>query len=502
LNVRPPRFLIALILGGLSLLGVFVAGARPAFADEPPANSKRAEARARFDRGLALLKEHDDAGALAEFKLTYDLAPAQQTLLMIGVLSANLNRPVEAVKTLDSVLANPGTLTAQQMAIARQRRDEQALKVGYLHVVTSAPATIQIDGVDVATTPIDRTIAVAAGTRLVAAVCSGYLPTRKEVAIAGGVTSELAFTLVPSELRAAHLLVRTSLVDADVVVDGERVARTPLPGSITIQPGDRLVELRRAGYSIASSKVTLGDGATAEVALAPVELTGAAVVRGTLILDASEPEVEVVVDGGARGVYRAPIALPAGRHLVSVVRGGFAANERVIDVPENTETRLQVTLTPTPETRDAYVAHARLVRRWGWIATAGGVAIAAAGGIATARLLPELNQAKRDRDALYATFNPGGHCNIDGGNFQMPECDPQLQTDNNLADSRAIKFDISIAVAGIGAAAVLTGVYLLLTGDDPTRYDTPASEDSAHPLLGFSANLGDHGGRVTLGGCF
>lgn len=487
-----------MILGGLSLLGLFVAGARPAFAEEPPANSKRAEARARFDRGMALLKEHDDAGALAEFKLTYELAPAQQTLLMIGVLSANLNRPVEAVKTLDSVLADPGTLTAQQIGIAHQRRNEQAAKVGYLHVVTSAPATIQIDGVDVTTTPIEHPIAVAAGTRLVAALGSGYLPTRKEVAIAGGVTSELTFTLVPSELRAAHLVVSTRLVDADVVVDGVRVARTPLPGSITIEPGDRLVELRRPGYSVASSKVMLGDGATAEVALAPTELTGADVVRGALAIEASEPEVEVVVDGGARGVYRAPLALPAGRHLVSVVRGGFVPSERVVEVPENADARLRVTLTPTPETRATYVTHARSVRRWGWIATAGGVAMAAAGGIAAAILAPEWTQAKRDRDALYATLIPGagGMCDPMLGN----NCDKKLQAANDLAESRAIKLDVGVAVAGVGVAAALTGVYLLLTGDDPTRYDTPASD--AHPLLGFSASLRDHGGGVTLGGRF
>ena len=83
----------------------------------------------------------------------------------------------------------------------------------------------------------------------------------------------------------------------------------------------------------------------------------------------------------------------------------------------------------------------------------------------------------------------------------MPECDPKLQTDNNLVDSRAIKLDIGVAVAGVGVAAALTGVYLLLTGDDPARYDRPTSEEAAHPLLGFSA-LDSHGGVVTLVGRF
>jgi hypothetical protein len=63
-------------------------------------------------------------------------------------------------------------------------------------VVTSAPAVIQIDGVDVSSTPTDKPIAVAAGTRLVAALSSGYLPSRKEITIAGGITSELTFELI------------------------------------------------------------------------------------------------------------------------------------------------------------------------------------------------------------------------------------------------------------------------------------------------------------------
>jgi hypothetical protein len=192
---RPPfHFVVAAALFGA--LGALPIGQRVVFAGTAVADPKRVEARARFDRAMALLKEHDDAGALAEFQLAYKLVPASQTLLNIGVLSANLNRPVEAVKALDAVLADPGPLSSQQLRLARKRRDEQARKVGFLHVVTSAPATIQIDGVDVAGTPTDKPIAVAAGARLVAALGGGYLPSRKKITIAGGITSEITFDLV------------------------------------------------------------------------------------------------------------------------------------------------------------------------------------------------------------------------------------------------------------------------------------------------------------------
>jgi PEGA domain len=492
--LKPARSALLLSMA-LVACGALATAPRAAAADEGAASPKRAEARARFDRGTALLKEHDEAGALAEFQATYDLLPAPQTLLMIGVLSGALNRPVEAVKALDRVLAEPGPLSAQQLAIARARREEQALKVGLLHVVANVNnATIQLDGVDVGVTPFDQPIAVAVGTRLVAALGSGYLPTRKEVTIAGGVTSELSFELVPSERRAAHLFVHTSLVDADVVVDGERVARTPLVGSITVGPGDRLVELRRPGYGTVSSKVSLGDGATAELTFAPVEAAGAEVVRGTLALDATEPESELTVDGAARGVYRAPVALPAGRHLVRVVHGGFVPSERVLQIPENAESRMHVTLVPTPETRDAYVTHARAVRRWGWIATASGVVIAGAGTAALVALLPKFNQAKRDRDALFATFSPGGECDSTNPRRPSIECNKDLKDANDLADSRATPVNLAAVVTGVGAAALVTGVVLLVTGNDPARYDTPVAADA--PLFGFAADPSGRAGGV------
>jgi PEGA domain len=494
------RFLVTALSTGLVALVALAGAPRAARADEPAADPKRAEARARFDRGMALLKEHDDAGALAEFQLAHDLVPAPQTLLMIGVLDATLNRPVEAVRILDRVIGDPGTLSPQQLAAAQKHRDEEARKVGTLTVTTSAPAMIEIDGVDAAKTPTDKPIPVAAGPHLVAALATGYLPTRREITIAGGVTSALAFELVPSEQRAAHLFVRTNLVDADVVVDGERVARTPLPGSITIQPGNRLVELRRAGYGTASSKVTLGDGATAELSFAPAEVAGGDVRRGTLSLDASEPEAELVVDGASRGVYRAPVPLPAGRHLVRVVRGGFLPSERILAIPENADARARVTLTPTPETRDAYVAHARAVRKWGWIAAAGGVALGAAGGIYAATLAPKLDRARQDRDALYATFTPGGACDSAGPNKLA--CEAQLNAANDLADARALKVNVGVAVAGVGLAAALTGAYLLLTGDDPARYDVPSSEGAATPQLGFTPAVDGRGGVFAFAGRF
>ena len=107
---------------------------------------------------------------------------------------------------------------------------------------------------------------IAAGTRLVAALSAGYLPARREITVAGETAQRLELDLTPSELRLAHLAIHTAVPDAEVLVDGQRVGRTPLPGSITVPPGRRVVELRRPGYRSERREVAVDDGATGELA--------------------------------------------------------------------------------------------------------------------------------------------------------------------------------------------------------------------------------------------
>src|SRR6185295_6756559 len=61
------------------------------------------------------------------------------------------------------------------------------------------PAAIEVDGIEVARAPLARTLHVARGNHVVAAVTSGYRPLRRPIDIAGGETQMLSFDLVPTE---------------------------------------------------------------------------------------------------------------------------------------------------------------------------------------------------------------------------------------------------------------------------------------------------------------
>src|SRR5688500_16397945 len=189
---------------------------------------RRAEAAERFDRGLKLFNDGDNAAALAEFKRANELVPNRLVLFNIGLVYAAMKRPVDATQTLDRVLADPGPLSAERLTVARATRDEQAKRVGFLELTTNVPAVVEVDGVETAKTPLQGPLPVASGTRIASVVAAGHLPVRKEVTVAGAARVPLALQLQPSDTRLAQLVIRTSLPGVDVFIDGELAGRTPL----------------------------------------------------------------------------------------------------------------------------------------------------------------------------------------------------------------------------------------------------------------------------------
>src|SRR3954467_1999081 len=81
-------------------------------AAEPDATAK-ADAAKRFDRGLTLFDEGDNAGALAEFKQVYATLPNPAVLYNIGLVYAAMFRPVDAVDALKQVVNDSRLSPAQ-----------------------------------------------------------------------------------------------------------------------------------------------------------------------------------------------------------------------------------------------------------------------------------------------------------------------------------------------------------------------------------------------------
>jgi hypothetical protein len=494
----------------LALSTTLLAGVLPSAALAQPSEaseSGRRDARERFDRGLKLFNDGDNPGALAEFKRAYELIPNPLVLYNIGLVYAAMGRPVEAVDALDKVLASTGVLTGERLTRAKQTRDEQALRVGKLSIITNVPAAIEIDNVEVGQTPLAAPLLVAGGVHVVGVVASGYAPMRKEVTLAGGTTAEVKLDLIEMQGRVAHVTVKTHLPGAEVVIDGQSVGKTPVPESITVPPGSHAIELRRAGYLSARQDLVLGDGASGEVTLEPEEdraLLGT--LGGTLAVESSESDPVVTVDGKPRGVYPAGgLHLAAGPHQVLLERGGFLAVERVITVDAGRSTRVAVIFDPTPETRAAYLSKTSSQRAWALVAGIGGLVLA---GGSVGFLVWNGQQRKTAHDDFdvaesdVANPVPNTVCDTHSQAGNPAACNaPVLDAQSRISDANTRDVFGWVGV-GVGAGATVLGALLLVTNGSSQRYDRDRTGEGAK---GFVLPVGwatGRGGGAGLLGAF
>ncbi len=460
-----------------------VAGAEGAPSAAPPrtpiapaTEAARAEAVARFDRALRLFNDGDNAAALAEFQQTYRLVPNPVVLYNIGLVHAAMGRPVEAVEAFDRLLPAPGSLAAEQVQRARAVRAAQADRIAGLVVkVNVEGAAIEVDNLDVARSPTAKPIEVASGTHVVTAVAPGYVPARKPVTVAGRATAEVAFELLPMQGRLAHLIVKSRLPAAEVLVDGQVAGETPLPGSLSLAPGKHVVEVRRAGYVPARRELELGDGAGGEIALDPEEDPVLAASDGSVALDVRETDVVVSVDGRLRGPYVSPLHLPGGLHRLRVERSGFFAFERDVGVPPSAPLRVSVELEPTPDTLAAYTEGARARRNWGWIGVAGGAALLAVGGGLVGYDASQRSTARSQYGTITSALAVHQHpCDFSQGDAPSA-CVPQINAAADSYNATYARDAAAYVIGGVGVVAIVTGAVLLATGGDPHRYEKKAS---------------------------
>jgi hypothetical protein len=499
--MRYPSAIVSLVLP-LALVTALVAWAGPVRGGDAGGDANRSDAKERFSRGLHLFENGDNGGALAEFKRAYELIPNRLVLYNIGLVYVSMGKAVEALETLEKVLSDPGPLKPEYLARARSAKEEQERRIGQLEVKVNVAAAIDVDGLRVGDAPLPAPLRVTAGEHIVAAVAPGYLPVRKAVTVAGLARAELGFELQPTEAHLAHIEVRCPLPGADILVDGTMVGKTPLATSVTVAPGNRVIELKRPGYQAIRHELTLSDGARGEVAFDPDEDAQAGQgERGRLRLVADEGDIHVTLDGRARGVYRQSIDMPAGPHMLKLERAGFETLERSTQVPSREEVVVKVALRPTPETRAAYVSHARSYRHWAYGALVSGIVVA--GGSTGLALWSngKLSDAESTLSQIQkeSVFRGNGPCDRSYAltNAQIALCDRRMSdAKDDVSKYRNLRTTGIIGAAG-GAALLGVGVTLLLLSPDPARYDRDDSVPLA-PVL----SAGPDGASLWIRGRF
>lgn len=467
----------SVLIGTLSPRDAQAQAAAPAAPVKPEA--ARAEARSRFERGLRAFDSGDLPGALAEFNRAQELLPNPNVLFNVAQVYAAMGKPVEATRIAKQIVADPSGLAPKSLEGAKKILAEQQSRVATVELKVNVPdAHIEVDNVDVARSPLKEPLQLASGTHVIGVFATGYGPTRKEITVAGETSTKLAIDLVPMEGKLAHLKLTATLLDAQLLANGEVIGTTPFPASLTLSPGKYHLELKRPGYTSQPVDVTLGDGATGEVTLAWQEDPGAQVPRGLLSLHVSEPNSALYVDGVRRGTYTAPVSLPAGRHRIRVERDGFFPAERDVILEGNKERTISLYLAPTNETRRAYVDKTSFRRTLGFTTLGAGAAVTVGAGVFFAINRGSLGDANKNYDAV---LGASPTCATAAGpNGESPPspavCLGRLDDATNNQRKYQTRQTISLIGGGVGLVAVAAGVVLLVTNDDPHKYDRePAS---------------------------
>jgi hypothetical protein len=491
------RLALTLALG--IIVSSLAAGARAQTA--PLSAEARKEAAERFDRGVRLFNQGENAGALVEFKRTYELTGDPSTLLNIGLVYAELKRPVDAVDALSTLLKSNAKLTPEQRQKAERVRTEQSTFVSFLTLDSNVPAMIEVDGVEAAHTPLSGTLRVAAGHHVIGAVAAGYPPSHKTIDIAGGETQKLSFTLVPGEAALGHLALHCALPDATVFVDGADSGRTPLAQTLALNPGPHHIEVRRDGYRTATADIKLDLGAVADLTLEP-EIDAAAVAQtgGSLAITASETDAKVSIDGRPPEPLAGAMRLPVGPHHVSVTRAGFEPSDLDVTIARGATFNTTVNLQPDAQTREAYLAGIHTRHIWGWSIGGVGVAAIATGVVLLVTGHSDLDSANANLAMVQESFIKGG-----GGicDFTMDvnqaACNAMYDDANQRVTNANNRITAGYIVGGAGIAVAITGAVVLLTSDDPSKYDRKTASTSFErpTLTGWTTGRG--GGLLLLG---
>jgi hypothetical protein len=491
-----PFFSIAALSFGIA----FATGALAQAGDVPSAAAK-SEARERFDRGLRLFEKGENAGALAEFKRANELFPNPLVLYNMGLVYAAMNRPVQAVDALGAFLSQAQLSQRSQRQHAKQIHDEQASRIANLLVKTNVSATVDVDGIEVGQTPLAAPIRVASGAHVVGAQAPGYLTTRNEVTLPGLVTQTIELQLLPAASRMAQLWLSTVPQGAEIWVNGQSAGVTPLSTSIAVTPGTVNVEARRVGYTSAARTLTLGDGARGDVTLALQEDTATPATRKSLLrIVASEPGVEVFVDGVVRSNAGSGVLLPEGQHQLRVVLSGFEPYERTVTLPAGGEIPLAVILMPTTEMRASYESSVRTRKIVGWSLLGVGAAMAIGGAVYGITQLSDVSDARNYLAGINANeADRTNACYINQGpTYVLRGCDVIKADAQNQVDTAVLHRNLGFIGGGVGVLVAGVGTYYLLTAGDPNRYRKGADVALAHA----SFWLGDGSGGVSLGGHF
>ncbi|AGP37354.1 hypothetical protein SCE1572_24425 [Sorangium cellulosum So0157-2] len=287
------------------------AGAPPAGAPSagaPAAEAAaKADAEARFQRGLRMYRAEAWEAAAAEFLESRRLFPTWGATSSAARCLQKLGRTTEALELFESVLADfDDVLPADAKQAAFAEVEQLRELVGAIAIEGGAPgAAVLVDGERRAELPLPAPLRVAAGAHTVRIQKDGFEPLEARVDVVGRKTASVAASLKAIETRGRLRISEITGKQLGVALDGVRVGTTPWEGKV--EPGAHVIVLFGAdGFGTPPTTVSVKAG---KVVDAPLRA-----VKARPMLTAADP---VEID------YKKGDPIPLGYRLETNARGGL-----------------------------------------------------------------------------------------------------------------------------------------------------------------------------------
>lgn len=303
----------------------------------------KAQALARFERGVALF----DAGsldlALTEFLEARRLHPLRSATANAVVCLEQLGRHDEALEMAEALLREFGTVMTPEARERTQRKViELRARLGTIEVTKAeVGATLLIDGKDRGQYPPLSPLRVKAGGHLLRVIMPGFEPFERHVDVAAN-GSVMVEAQQKALLRSGRLsVVEQSGKTLDVVVDGVSVGKTPWQGLLPL--GNHVVLLRGEGVlGTLPTPILITQDQTNSISLAAEELTA------RLRIEPSPANAEIAIDGLTlgRGIWEG--SLRTGEHRIEVTAPDFLPIAQSVKVAKDERKTVKVVLQRNP----------------------------------------------------------------------------------------------------------------------------------------------------------
>ncbi|WP_438010910.1 PEGA domain-containing protein [Sorangium sp. So ce321] len=170
----------------------------------PGAPVRREEARAHFERGIALRDQERWAEALAEFQASRSLFMTLNGTTNAAACLIWLERYLDALELYEGALRD-----FSERLKGEEKRDILLVvrllhnAVGTLGIVGGEPgATVQLDGVSRGELPLKAPLRVPRGPHALRVVKAGYQPFEQRLEVAGGAAVQVTARLIPLQEAA------------------------------------------------------------------------------------------------------------------------------------------------------------------------------------------------------------------------------------------------------------------------------------------------------------